>query len=48
VLDARQNLLAAELQYADALAAANSSRADLERAVATPLTRFDTQPRRTP
>ncbi|HEX6600144.1 MAG TPA: TolC family protein [Gemmatimonadaceae bacterium] len=48
VLDARQNLLAAELQYADALAAANSSRADLERAVATPLTRFDTQPRRAP
>jgi cobalt-zinc-cadmium efflux system outer membrane protein len=48
VLDARQNLLAAELQYADALAAANSSRADLERAVATPLTRFDTKPRRAP
>jgi outer membrane protein TolC len=48
VLDARQNLLAAELQYADALAAANSARADLERAVAIPLTRFDTQPRRTP
>ena len=48
VLDARQNLLAAELQYADALAAANSSRADLERAVATPLSRFDTQPRRAP
>jgi cobalt-zinc-cadmium efflux system outer membrane protein len=48
VLDARQNLLDAELQYADALAAANSSRADLQRAVATPLNRFDTQPRRTP
>jgi outer membrane protein TolC len=41
VLDARRNLLDAELQYADALAAANSSRADLERAVAAPLSNFD-------
>ncbi len=46
VLDARRNLLDAETQYADALAAANSSRADLERAAATPLTRFPA--RRTP
>lgn len=46
VLDARRNLLDAETQYVDALAAANSSRADLERAVATPLSRFDV--RRTP
>jgi outer membrane protein TolC len=38
VLDARRNLLDAETQYADALAAANSARADLERATATPLT----------
>jgi cobalt-zinc-cadmium efflux system outer membrane protein len=37
VLDARRNLLDAETQYADALAAANSARADLERAAATPL-----------
>lgn len=48
VLDARQNLLDAELQYADALAAANSSRADLERAVATPLSHFDAQLRKAP
>ncbi|CAN5391692.1 hypothetical protein BH09GEM1_BH09GEM1_38570 [soil metagenome] len=41
VLDARRNLLDAETQYADALAAANSARADLERAVATPLARID-------
>ncbi|MDB4912498.1 MAG: outer rane efflux protein [Gemmatimonadetes bacterium] len=46
VLDARRELLDAETQYADALTAANSARADLERAAATPLTRFG--PRRTP
>ena len=40
VLDARRNLLDAETQYADALAAANSARADLERAAATPLARL--------
>ena len=38
VLDARRNLLDAETQYANALAAVNSARADLERAAATPLT----------
>ncbi|MEP6732948.1 MAG: TolC family protein [bacterium] len=43
VLDARRNLLDAELQYADALAAANSARADLERAAATPLDRLPTR-----
>ncbi len=43
VLDARRNLLDAETQYADALAAANSARADLERAVATPLARLDSR-----
>lgn len=48
VLDARRNLLDAEMQYADALAAANSSRADLERAVAAPLTNFDAPPRKAP
>lgn len=48
VLDARRNLLDAELQYADALAAANTSRADLERAVAVPLSSFDAQPRKAP
>jgi len=48
VLDARQSLLDAELQYADALAAANTSRADLERAVAAPLSRFDTPTRKAP
>ncbi len=41
VLDARRNLLDAETQYANALAAANSARADLERAAATPLARLD-------
>ncbi|MEO7457287.1 MAG: TolC family protein [Gemmatimonadaceae bacterium] len=46
VLDARRNLLDAELQYTDALAAANSARADLERAAATPLDRL--APGRTP
>ena len=40
VLDARRNLLDAETQYADALAAASSARADLERAAATPLARL--------
>ena len=43
VLDARRNLLDAETQYADALAAANSARADLERAAATPLVRIDSR-----
>ncbi len=37
VLDARRNLLDAQNQYADALAAANSSRADLERAIGAPI-----------
>jgi cobalt-zinc-cadmium efflux system outer membrane protein len=46
VLDARRNLLDAETQYADALAAANSARADLERAAATPLASIP--PRRNP
>jgi outer membrane protein TolC len=46
VLDARRGLLDAETQYADALTTANSARADLERAAATPLTRFGA--RRTP
>jgi outer membrane protein TolC len=40
VLDARSSLLDAESQYADALAAANSARADLERAAGVPLTTF--------
>jgi outer membrane protein TolC len=35
-------LVSAESQYTDALAAANSARADLERAVATPLATFGT------
>lgn len=48
VLDARRSLLDAELQYADALAAANTARADLERAVAAPLASFDVQPRKAP
>lgn len=38
VLDARRSLLDAETQYADALAAANISLAELERAVAMPIT----------
>jgi cobalt-zinc-cadmium efflux system outer membrane protein len=42
VLDARRSLLDAESQYTDALAAANGARADLERAIATPLATFDT------
>ena len=37
VLDARRTLLGAESQYADALAAANISRYELERAVSVPL-----------
>jgi cobalt-zinc-cadmium efflux system outer membrane protein len=40
VLQARQDLLDAEIQYADALAAASSARADLERAAGTPLDRI--------
>lgn len=43
VLDARRNLLDAETQYADALAAANSARANLERAAAIPLSQLDTR-----
>ena len=42
LLDARQNLLDAESQYTDALAAANSTRADLQRAAATPLDSLET------
>ncbi len=38
VIDARRSLLDAESQYADALAAANSARSDLERAAGVPLT----------
>jgi len=37
VLDARRTLLDAQRQYADALAAANSARSDLERAAGVPL-----------
>ena len=37
VLDARRTLLSAQSQYADALALANSSRSDLERAAGAPL-----------
>jgi outer membrane protein TolC len=40
VLDARRTLLDAERQYADALAAANSARSDLERAAGVPLSTF--------
>jgi cobalt-zinc-cadmium efflux system outer membrane protein len=40
VLSARTALLGAESQYADALAAANSARSDLERAAGVPLTTF--------
>ncbi|HEY5219188.1 MAG TPA: TolC family protein [Gemmatimonadaceae bacterium] len=42
VLDARRSLLDAESQYAQALAAANSARSDLERAAAVPLTSLAT------
>jgi cobalt-zinc-cadmium efflux system outer membrane protein len=37
VLDARRTLLDAQAQYAEAVAAANSARSDLERAAGTPL-----------
>ena len=37
VLDARRTLLSAQSQYATALAAANSSRSDLERAAGASL-----------
>jgi len=37
VIDARRTLVSAQSQYADALAAANTARADLQRAAATPL-----------
>ncbi len=40
VLDARRQLLLAQRQYADALAAANSTRSDLERAAGASLTTF--------
>jgi outer membrane protein TolC len=40
VLSARTALLAAESQFADALAAANSARSDLERAAGVPLSTF--------
>jgi outer membrane protein TolC len=42
VLDTRRTLLDAENQYTDALAAANSARADLDRATATSLAQFQT------
>lgn len=42
VLSARTALLAAESSYADALAAANSARSDLERAAGVPLSTFAT------
>ena len=42
LLDARRNLLDAESQYTDALAAANNTRAELERAAAAPLDSFET------
>ncbi|MDE3053816.1 MAG: TolC family protein [Gemmatimonadota bacterium] len=42
VIDARRSLLDAEGQYADALAAANSARSDLERAAGVPLTSIPT------
>jgi outer membrane protein, heavy metal efflux system len=41
VLDSRRSLLDAESQYTDALSAANQARADLQRAVATPLDTLD-------
>ena len=41
VLDARRVLLDAERQYANALAAANSTLSDLERAAGAPLTTTD-------
>jgi outer membrane protein TolC len=42
VIDARRTLLLAESQYADALASANTSRSDLERAVSVPLATITT------
>ena len=42
LLDARRNLLDAESQYTDALAAANDTRAELERAAATSLDSIET------
>ncbi|HET8833647.1 MAG TPA: TolC family protein [Gemmatimonadales bacterium] len=42
LLDARRDLLDAESQYTDALAAANDTRAELERAAATPLDSLET------
>lgn len=42
VIDARRTLLDVQRQYTDALQAANSARADLERAVAIPLDSVDT------
>ncbi len=42
VLDARRTLLAAQSQYADALAAASSARSDLERAAGVALTSLST------
>lgn len=41
VLDARRGLLDAERQYTEALASASSARADLQRAIATPLDSLD-------
>lgn len=45
VLDARRALLDAQKQYADALAAANSARSDLERAAGAPLASIPGVPR---
>jgi outer membrane protein TolC len=42
VLSARTDLVAAESQYTDALAAADAAQADLERAAAAPLSQFRT------
>ncbi len=42
VLGARRDLVAAQAQYTDALAAANQAQADLERAAAAPLAQFRT------
>ncbi|HZS60267.1 MAG TPA: TolC family protein [Gemmatimonadaceae bacterium] len=43
VLDARRDLVSAESQYTDALAAANQAQANLERAAAAPLSQFHGQ-----
>lgn len=48
VLDARRTLLDAQSQYTDALTAANTARADLERAVGGPLDPLDTGETRGP